>query len=74
MPRGTSTEADNPHVVILDHAYFDNLSPVVVQQLALGGLPSSHGAQRDGRGREVARRIDALPRPTPSAAGMCQFY
>ncbi|WP_281407762.1 S1/P1 nuclease [Mesorhizobium sp. CU3] len=38
LPKGTVIKSDNPHAVILDQAYFDQFSPVAVEQLALGGL------------------------------------
>ncbi|WP_434722065.1 S1/P1 nuclease [Mesorhizobium sp. RIZ17] len=38
LPKGTTIKSDNPHAVILDQAYFDQFSPVAVEQLALGGL------------------------------------
>ncbi|WP_167449245.1 S1/P1 nuclease [Mesorhizobium hawassense] len=38
LPKGTQIKSDNPHAVILDQAYFDQFSPVAVEQLALGGL------------------------------------
>lgn len=38
LPKGTLIKSDNPHAVILDQAYFDQSSPVAVEQLALGGL------------------------------------